>query len=283
MNTQKSSLLSLHLSVLILGITALFSKIITLSSQEISLYRSLFACLAIFLVIIMNRQAILLKSKSNYFIVFVMGLLLAAHWVTFFHAMQVSSVAIGVIALYTYPVITVFIEPLFHGERPKTSDMLCAMAVFFGVYLMMPSLSLNNQTTLGILWGTMSAVFFSLRNIIHVKYFTHCSAKQALLYQSLVVVLVLLPFSVDNIHNPSSTQWAQLLLLGVLFTALPHTLFAYSLRHLKAKTGSLIACLQVVYATLFAALLLNEFPDESVIFGGTLIVSAAIYESFSKK
>ena len=37
-------------------------------------------------------------------------------WVSYFYAMQVSSVAIGVVALYTYPVITVFLEPLFHWK-----------------------------------------------------------------------------------------------------------------------------------------------------------------------
>jgi drug/metabolite transporter (DMT)-like permease len=37
----------------------------------------------------------------------------------------------------------------------------------------------------------------------------------------------------------------------------------------------------VVYATLFAALLLHEWPTMGTVIGGTIIVSAAMYESFT--
>ena len=195
--------------------------------------------------------------------------------------MQVSSVAVGVIALYTYPVITVFLEPLFHGERPHTKDIISAIIVFIGIYLIVPSLSFNNLTTQGVVWGVLSAFLFSLRNIIHGRYFSHYTARHALFYQSLVVVLALLPFAGTHLDQITQWQWGQLLVLGIFFTAVPHTLFAHSLRHLKAKTAGLIACLQVVYATLFSIILLDASLNNFIIIGGILVVSAAMYESFT--
>ena len=62
---------------------------------------------------------------------------------------------------------------------------------------------------------------------------------------------------------------------------MPHTLFAFSLLNLKAKTVSLVACVQVVYATVFAALLLSELPQLSTVIGGLIVVSAAMYESYT--
>jgi len=280
MRATQNSLLSLHSAVFILGITALFSKFIALSALDITLIRSIFACIALALFTVYLKESLLLNKPRDYFIVFIPGALLASHWVTFFYSMQISSVAIGVIALYTYPVITVFLEPLFHGERPHITDILSAAIVFFGIYLMTPDFSFSNQVTQGIAWGILSALLFSLRNIIQRRYFSHQPARQALFYQSLVVVILLLPFSGNNIDSFTKWQWSQLFILGVFFTALPHTLLAYSLRHLKAKTAGLIGCLQVVYATVFATFLLNEFPDASIITGGTLVVSAAIYESY---
>jgi drug/metabolite transporter (DMT)-like permease len=283
MNKTHNSMLALHSAVFILGMTALFSRFIELSALDITLIRSVFACLSIALFIIYLKESLLLSTRRDYLIASILGILLAAHWVSFFHAMQISSVAVGVIALYTYPVITVFLEPLFHGEKPHIADILSAVTVFLGIYLMAPTFNLDDQITQGIAWGVLSALLFALRNIIQGHYFSHHPARLALFYQSLIVVLVLLPFAGGHLNNISDWQWVQLLILGIFFTALPHTLLAHSLRHLKAKTAGLIGCLQVVYATVFAAILLDSFPGISIIMGGMLVVSAAMYESFFNK
>lgn len=281
MKNHTEGLLSVHSAVFIFGLTALFSKFITLSAVEITLLRSVFAVIAIGIYIIYLKESLLLNNKRDYLIAAILGFFLATHWVTYFHAMQTSSVAIGIIALYTYPVITVFIEPFFHGERPHIKDILSAMVVLFGIYLLVPEFSIDNQTTLGVFWGVFSAFLFSMRNIIHGRYFKAYPARHGLFYQTLVVFILLLPFSGQIIPQVSQTQWLQLLLLGVVFTALPHTLFANSLLHLKAKTASLVACMQVVYGTLFAALFLAEMPDWRTVAGGVIVISAAAYETLT--
>jgi drug/metabolite transporter (DMT)-like permease len=53
--------------------------------------------------------------------------------------------------------------------------------------------------------------------------------------------------------------------------------------HLKAKTASLIACVQVVYAAVFAAIFLGELISLNVVIGGFIVVSAAMFESLPKK
>lgn len=284
MQKAHNGLFALHSAVFIFGLTALFSRIIELNALDITLIRSFFACLVITLLIFSLKESVFLNTGKDYFIAIILGALLAAHWVTYFHAMQVSSIAVGVIALYTYPVITVFLEPLFHGEKPHIKDIISAGIVFLGIYLMVPAFDINDQASQdiiwGVIWGILSAFFFSFRNIIQTRYFSQYSSRHALFYQSLVVTLVLLPFSGSHISEITEWQWGQLLLLGIFFTALPHTLFAHSLRYLKAKTAGLIACLQVVYASLFAAFLLGESPDIWIISGGALVVSAAMYESF---
>jgi len=52
---------------------------------------------------------------------------------------------------------------------------------------------------------------------------------------------------------------------------------------MKAKTASLIACLQVVYSALLAALIFSEWPQLMTLLGGAIVVSAAIYESYFAK
>ncbi|MDY6978840.1 MAG: DMT family transporter [Pseudomonadota bacterium] len=280
MHAIHKGLWAVHSAVFLFGLTALFSKLIALPALEITLLRSLFAVLALWAVMRWQGEPLGLQTREDYAIVLLLGILLAGHWVTYFHAMQVSSIAVGVIALYTFPVITVFLEPLFHGEHPHWVDVVSGAGVVFGIYLLVPEFNLDDMTTRGVLWGILSALLFSLRNIIQGRYFNRYPAKHALLYQILITIGVLLPFGSAVIPQVTSVQWGQLLLLGVVFTALPHTLFAFSLRHFKAKTASLVACLQVVYATLFAAWLLGEWPAITTVAGGVIVVTAAIFETY---
>ena len=115
MTNSLKGLVAVHTAVLIFGLTALFSKLITLSALEITLLRSIIAAFLIFSIFIWQKKSIKLSNIKDYSIVILLGILLALHWVTYFHAMQVSSIAVGVIALYTFPIITVFLDPLFHG------------------------------------------------------------------------------------------------------------------------------------------------------------------------
>lgn len=281
MTNSFKGLFAVHSAVLVFGLTALFSKLISLTALEITLLRSIFAALIILAIVVWQKNSIKLSNLIDYGIVILLGVLLALHWVTYFHAMQISSVAVGVIALYTFPVITVFLEPLFHGEKPHLKDVVSAFAVLMGIYLLVPEFSLSNETTQGILWGILSAFLFALRNIVQGHYFKGYSAKHSLFYQALVTFIVLLPFSHSVMPEVTSFQWGQLILLGVFFTALPHTLFAFSLLNLKAKTVSMVACMQVVYATLFAAIILGEWFELKTVVGGLIVVSAAMYESYT--
>ena len=221
-NTHKG-LAAVHSSVLIFGLTALFSKLITLTSVEITLLRSIIAAIAIAGIFFWLKIPFKLYKTKDYGIAILLGSLLAIHWVTYFHAMQVSSVAVGVIALYTFPVITVFLEPLFNATRPHIRDIISALAVLFGIYLLVPEFSMSNEVTQGILWGVFSAFCFALRNIVQGHYFKDYSARHSLLYQTAVTFIILLPFSFNVIPEVTTMQWGQLVLLGLFFTALPHS------------------------------------------------------------
>ena len=281
MKNHNEGLLSVHSAVLIFGLTALFSKLIALTAIEITLLRSVFAIAAIAIYIKYRKESLKLNSNRDYQVAMLLGFFLAAHWVTYFHAMQVSSIAIGIISLYTFPVITVFLEPFFHGERPHIKDIISAIVILFGIYLLVPEFSIDNQTAIGVFWGVVSAFMFAMRNIIHGRYFKTYPARHALFYQTLAVVILLTPFSAEIIPEVSQAQWLQLVVLGIFFTALPHTLFANSLLHLKAKTTSLVACMQVVYGTLFAAIFLTEIPEWTTVAGGLIVISAAAYETMT--
>ena len=185
--------------MILLGATALFSKLLPLSALDITLGRAAVACIMLFGILKLFGKSIRLDNTKDYFIALFLGLLMAAHWVSYFAAMQYSSVSIGMIALFTFPVMTVLLEPFFEGIRLVWQDVISALVVLFGIYLIVPEVSLENEITQGVLIGVFSAVLYSFRNLVHRKYFSHYSGAQAMAYQTLVIFISLSLFSSDEL------------------------------------------------------------------------------------
>lgn len=281
MKAQQQSLIYLHSAVLLFGGTALFSKLIDLPALDITVYRTAIAAMALLVLLTLKKNKLTLASAKDYGIATLLGMVVGIHWVTYFAGMQMAGVTIGIIAFFTYPVITVFIEPLFNSAKPKGKDVLTALVVMLGIFLLIPEIDLGNQVTLGIATGIFSAVFFALRNILHKNYFSHYSGPHTMLYQTLVAFLMLCLFVEVPPTQVSNDSWALLVLVGVIFTATPHALFASCLRHLSATTAGLISCLQPLYGSILAFLLLKERVDLMTLIGGILVISAAVFETWS--
>ena len=279
MQPSQKGLIAVHLAPLILAGTGLFAKLIELPALDISSLRSLIAALALGLLLGLQNTSFRLPDRRHYGLILILGIILAAHWVTYFYAIQQSTVAVGMLALYTYPVITVLLEPLFTNERLHWQDLVIAMLMLGGIAIMVPQFSLTNSVFISIMVGVFSAVLFSIRNILQRKYFADSSAKLTFFYQALIGGVILLPFIGDGIQHSDSSQLLLLVVLGVLFTSLPHVLLATALRYLKAKTVSLITCIQPCYGAILALLLLSEQPTLNTLIGGGIIVLCALYES----
>ena len=153
--------------------------------------------------------------------------------------------------------------------------------MFIGVALLVPEISLENDTTLGVAIGIFSAVLYALRNLIHRQHFSHYSGAKAMSWQILVVIACLLPVVSDGLPEASGSTWLMLVILGSMFTAVPHALVANALIHLRAKTFSLIACMQPMYGVVLAMLILEESPGIKALIGGILVTSASVYETMN--
>ena len=70
---------------------------------------------------------------------------------------------------------------------------------------------------------------------------------------------------------------SQLVLLGVVFTALAHSLFIRGMVVVKAQLASVIACLEPVYGILIALAVLHEIPSFRELLGGAVIICAIVY------
>lgn len=277
---ESKYIIHLHIAALLFGGTALFSKLIPYSAVDIIAYRTLICGLIVGSIALFLRHTLLLKNIFQFSLLIVCSVLFTVHWTAYFQAMQLSSVAIGIVAMFTFPVMTVFLEPLIKNTTLHGVDILMAVLVITGVVFIVPSFSLSNNITAGVAFGLLSALAVSIRNILVSKYLSqHLSAFTIMTYHAFVSAAVLLPFVSIEVSDISNKNWFLIILLGSIFTAIPHTQKTFALKYASAKTVSMIVSLQVVYASLFAFILLNETLEMTTIMGGGLILFAAFYES----
>jgi drug/metabolite transporter (DMT)-like permease len=280
MKPRTRNLIELNAAVLLWGGTALFAKLIQLPSIHITCLRSVPAILCLVGLLFFLRQGCALRTGRDYAWAALSGLALVAHWVTYFLSIQLSTVTIGVLSLHVYPVMTALAEPVFFKERFHPIDLVMAVAVLAGIGIIVPEFSLSSQTTQGIFWGILSAVFWTARNLLSRQLVRTYSGLKVMAYQLGVCVLIPLPWVAWSGQPISPQAWGQLALLGVVFTALPHTLFTNSLQHLNTRTVSVMATLLPIYGAALAALVLNEIPAPRTLLGGAIVIAVVFYETW---
>lgn len=201
---------------------------------------------------------------------------MALHWVSYFYALDYSNVAIALLTLYTFPAITAILEPLMSKEKYHWKELLLAVITLLGIYVITPEFSFENNYTIAILLGLVSSFTYALRNI-----FIRTPAKShhgsALMFHQLVIVILLLaPFLFFLDTTGSIDQWKGLVLLGLITTAIGHSLFVASLKNLSATTASILSTIVPVYALLWAYLFLGEVPAMQTLYGGAIIMSTVL-------
>lgn len=282
MKTNNRELMAVHFAVLLFGTAGLFGKFLELSPSIIVWARVAFASLALLVFYVIMNKKYSLTGLKGYSLLLLSGGILAIHWVTFFHSIQVSTVAVGLLSFSTFPVFVVLLEPILFKERLSFKHLLLTIICFVGIRLIIPEFDLQNNVLQGVLWGVLSGLLFAFLTLLNRKLVLQLQAGKIAMFQNLFAFLVLTPFTIGGLKQITTLREVLLLiLLGVVFTALSHTLFIYGLRKITAINTSIIACLEPVYGIVFAFLLLREIPSVRTVVGGLLILCSVFYLSIT--
>lgn len=281
MNKQLG-LLQIHIAVFLFGFAGLFGKFIHTDPAIITFGRTLFAGIAILIGLILSKTNLSIQSRKDLLTLLLSGIVLAVHWFCFFQAIQVSSVAVGLLSFSTFPLFVTFLEPYFFNEELKRSDVTVAVIVVIGLVLVIPSFDFSNHVTQGVIWGIFSGLTFACLSLLNRLHVVRYQPLAVAFYQHAFATGINLPAVVLSNGLLSSQDILLLLILGIICTALAQWLFIGSLKHIKAQLASVIAGLEPVYGIVFALLLLNEVPTTRTIIGGFIILSA-VYMAMSKQ
>ena len=282
-NPHLNYLLILNIGVLFISTSGVLGRYIALPPPISIWFRSLIALFVLLLYSQYKKFTFRIEWKKYGLAVCCSGFLLALHWITYFFALQWSNVAVGMLSLFTYPIITVFLEPLFLPVKLQKRHLFLGILILFGVYFLVPDFNIQNTATQGLLIGLFSAVSYSLRNIILKKNNAMGNGSVQMIYQLAVIIILLLPVHWIYPNTDISSQWLYLLILGIFTTAVGHTLFLGSFSHFRISTVSIISSIQPLFGILLGILFLSEIPDLKSTLGGVLILSTVVIESRKSK
>ena len=274
MDLTKRSMIELHIAVVLFGISGLFGKLIPLDPVQIVFGRTVIGALALLVALGVKGQLGKMFVTGQWGVNIALGVLLCAHWITFFKAIQVSSVAIGLLAFASFPVFVTLLEPILFKERWRKIDFITMFTVVFGLYLVVPEAGSDAHIIEGLAWGIFSAFLYAMLSMIN-RFRVRETESMALVFLQNVgaafTAALIMPFSA----LPAIVEQLPLFLaLGLLCTTLPLAIMMNSLKVLKTQLVSLVICLEPLYGILLAALLLSEIPSASTLAGGAVIMGA---------
>ncbi len=272
-------ILEFNFAMVLMGTSGAFGRYIDLPAELSIAIRCILGALFLGLFCMVQGVSFRLNSRKDLLNLVMISILVLFHWTTYFIALQKSTVAIAMLSLFTYPIFTTFLEPLFYKTKLETTHILLAFLTLVGIALLAPSFDLEDEYLQGILWGLVSAVGYSCRNLFVKKQVGVYSGMTLMFYQLLFGGLIFMPLLFVYDLQPAFDQWLPLVGLSLITTAIGHTMFVIVLRHFTVTSMSIMSTVQPIYGILIGILFLGEIPGLRAILGGTLILMTVVIES----
>lgn len=276
-----NSIALLHISVMLFGLSAVLGQFVNVTAVIIAGGRVVFSSLTLLIFSLVTGSSLKLKSKKDYGIALFTGVILAIHWTTFFQSIQSSSVAVGTITFSAFPLFLTFLEPLIFHEKLRFYSVISALVLLLGVGITVPAFSLENETTVGIVWGLISALAYAVLSLSNRYLSQFYESRTICLYEQGTAAVVLIPGFFLIQTQRTAQNIAGIAAIGLVCTALAHSLYVAAQRNVKAQTAGVISGLETVYGILFAFLFLKEVPGLRELIGGAVILSVAVLSSLT--
>lgn len=275
----------LHFTVFLFGFTGILGRLISIPGDLLVWYRTAIAFVSI-LVILLIRKTTLLLHPQEVLRLLMIGLVVGAHWITFFHAIKISNVSVALACLSVTTLVVSLLEPLFFRTRISVAEVIGGVFIMLGL-LLIANVQLNYMV--GIITGLISAILSGLFTIFNKKIAAQYDGFIISWYEMLGAHLGVAGFILFT--EPAKFQtvlpvmdWVWLFILGTVCTAFAYWSTVFVLKKLSAYTVVMAVNLEPIYGTLMAAFIFNEYNELHPGFyaGSVLIILFVFLHSFYK-
>jgi drug/metabolite transporter (DMT)-like permease len=213
----------------------------------------------------------------------------AACQVCYFNALERMPVGIALLLEYLGVVMVVGWLWLRHGQRPRPLTVTGGVGALGGLALMLNLTGAGGISVAGLIWGLLAAVSLAVYFFLSASVTGEPLPPVVMTWGSMIVGAVALALVGLTGMMPMRFSGAAVTLFGdrvswivsVLGLSVIAAAFAYvagigAARRLGAKLASFVAMAEILFAVLFAWVLLGQVPTATQFAGGALILGGVV-------
>lgn len=219
MNERKLGLSQAYIAVILMGAGITVIQTLPIPAQTLVWYRVAIAAPGLALYALLSRQSLKVAKPYRLPLIWT-ALLTGGHWVTLFISIHLSSVAIGMISFYSFPISTTVFEAALQRRKPEMRDLTISILILIGVILLTPLTGASKDLLPGVLMGILSGVLWAGRMVL-IRHQLRAVSGLTTMFWSMIVMMVAL--------SPFLTNSTPPLALGILRS--PRRPFSWNLRH----------------------------------------------------
>lgn len=285
-NDNLKSYLHLHLIVFIWGFTAVLGKLISLTALDLVWYRMVFALVFVGLFLFFSKQGFKI-SVHHFFSFFISGIVIAAHWYTFYEAIKVSNISVTLACLSTGAFFTSLLEPIFFNRKIVLYEVVLGIFVIVGIGVIF---SVDTHYIKGILLALLSAFLSASFSIINGKFAKDNDPVQISFYELLggvffisIYILFVGGFT-KEFFSISMPDLFWLIILASVCTAYAFSASVKVMKFLSPYTVMLTINLEPIYGIILAILIFENSEKMNPMFylGALIILSTVLLNGYLK-
>jgi drug/metabolite transporter (DMT)-like permease len=279
--------LALFISIVSVSFASIFIVSIqnNVPSLSIALYRLLFTTLLLLPFVLLNkktRDELGNLPRSTLLIMVGIGLVLATHFALWITSLGLTSVASSVILVTAHPVLVGPISHFFLKERLSYINSIGITISIVGVVILVfGNYGLSTMTLegniLAMLGGIAAGVYIlggrKIRKTVSVG-----SYAIVVYGVGTIALLFICLFFNSPVYGFSLESYGIILLMAVVAGIFGHTLYNWTLEHVRASLASVSLLGEPIGSTLLAFAIpgISQIPSQYTILGGGIIL-AGIY------
>ncbi len=243
--------------------------------------------LAIPAILAMRGRWVLVRT--NWLSILLFGLFgVGACQLCYFLAVQRLDVGVALLLEYLAPVLIVLVLWARHQKRPSAATIIGTLLSLLGLVAVLDLTGASSIDPIGVLWGLGAAVGLTVYFFISAKVdgalppimLSAGGMAVGAITMVLVGSLGILPMTFaagsGSFAGFQTPWWAALIGLILIATVFSYTTGVMAARELGSKVASFISLTEVLFAVLWAWLLLAELPGLVQLLGGLLIVAGVV-------
>lgn len=273
----------LIVSMAVFGTLAPFVRNISVSSEELALYRAVLAALLIGVFLLVTGQRIHLKGLGRDLpLLLFSGMAMGINWILLFEAYKYTTVAISTLSYYFAPVIVTVVCPFLFKEKLTKRQILCFVMSTIGLALVIgiTNLGSGGNDMLGVIFGLGAACFYATVILLN-KFIKGVAGIHRTFLQFVAAIMILVPYVAvsggSTLGSLSGTGWVCLLIVGLVHTGITYCLYFSSLKELPGQEAAILSYIDPLVAVVIGVVVLGEPLNWQQLVGGGLILGFTLW------